>query len=262
MLDPRIRLIPRATLTTLPAIQLFGAPHLTAIATSIALPILLAWRTRDRKSLARKLAVWIAGFLVFSHVSGLVQAFIKKDLALFLAEDMPLHVCDIAVYAVAFTLLGLGLGRPGGEWRIRSERLFGVLYFWAMVGTLNALITPDSQLLGFPSLEFIIFFMIHGGLVAATLFGVLSLRLRPRAFDILRSWVVLNLVIPIVAVLNLILGGNYMYLRAPPATSSPFIVGDWPWYLAALEALALAFFALAYLPFVASRMRRRRTEGA
>jgi hypothetical integral membrane protein (TIGR02206 family) len=49
----------------------------------------------------------------------------------------------------------------------------------------------------------------------------------------------------------LISGANYGFLRAkPPQASLLDLLGPWPWYILALDALAVVLFTLLYLPFL------------
>ena len=49
-------------------------------------------------------------------------------------------------------------------------------------------------------------------------------------------------------------GGNYMFTRAPPPTGSLLdMLGPWPWYLLACEAVALVAFSALTLPFLLAR---------
>ena len=46
-----------------------------------------------------------------------------------------------------------------------------------------------------------------------------------------------------------------MYLCTKPGVASPFLVGDWPWYLLGLEVVALLLMAIASLPMIFLRRR-------
>jgi hypothetical integral membrane protein (TIGR02206 family) len=60
------------------------------------------------------------------------------------------------------------------------------------------------------------------------------------------------------SVVNLLTGGNYMFLRHAPGVHSLLdLMGPWPWYVVGAAAIALALFAALDLPFA---IARRRTE--
>ena len=65
---------------------------------------------------------------------------------------------------------------------------------------------------------------------------------------ILRTMLFVNLMGIPVATVNWLIGSNYMYLCTKPGVDSPFLVGDWPWYLLGLEVVALLLMAIASVP--------------
>ena len=62
-----------------------------------------------------------------------------------------------------------------------------------------------------------------------------------------------------VATVNWLIGSNYMYLCTKPGVDSPFLVGDWPWYLLGLEVVALLLMAIASVPMI--YLRRKEQAG-
>ena len=60
----------------------------------------------------------------------------------------------------------------------------------------------------------------------------------------------LNLYALSVGTVNAIMGWNYGYLcHKPYAPSLLDLLGPWPWYLLAIELLALVTFLILYLPW-------------
>ncbi len=78
---------------------------------------------------------------------------------------------------------------------------------------------------------------------------------------LIRAFAALNLFAAAVALINLVLGSNYMYLSAPPGgTLSPFFVGWRPWYIVVLAFVALATFLAVYAPFALAARELARRE--
>jgi hypothetical integral membrane protein (TIGR02206 family) len=122
--------------------------------------------------------------------------------------------------------------------------LLEILVLWALAGTVHALITPTPGA-GFPSIEYVRYFVCHGLLVMAALYAALALELRMTPWSILRVSIALQLWELVVAGVDLALDQNFMYLRRPPP--SPTLIdslGPWPWYLGSLELVAIVSFAL------------------
>ena len=76
---------------------------------------------------------------------------------------------------------------------------------------------------------------------------------------ILRTMLFVNLMGIPVATVNWLIGSNYMYLCTKPGVDSPFLVGDWPWYLLGLEVVALLLMAIASVPML--YLRRKEQAG-
>jgi hypothetical integral membrane protein (TIGR02206 family) len=86
--------------------------------------------------------------------------------------------------------------------------------------------------------------------VAAVLFLVWAGALRPRPGAWWRAFLAVNAYALAVGAFDLAFGTNYMYLREKPAAGSLLdLLGPWPWYLLAGDAVALALLWLLDLPF-------------
>lgn len=150
---------------------------------------------------------------------------------------LPMHLCDLAAYIAAAALV----------WR--SQRLAELAYFWGLAGTLQGLITPAVQV-GFPHPEFFRFFLLHASVVVASFYLPFGARLAPARGAVWRVFGWTQAYVLAAAAVNALTGANYGFLREPPPTASLIdVLGPWPWYLVALEGIALALFALLYLPF-------------
>lgn len=140
---------------------------------------------------------------------------------------LPFQLCDVA-----------GLISAAALWS-RQPLLVELTYFWGLAGTANGLITPDISD-HFPSFGFMQYFIAHGTIVAAALVGLLVLD----------------------AGVNLVTGGNYLYLRHTPGVHSLLdVFGPWPWYIIGAAGVALAAFLVLDLPFAISRHRRAEVVG-
>jgi hypothetical integral membrane protein (TIGR02206 family) len=145
--------------------------------------------------------------------------------------NLPLHLTD-AVTVVAIVTL----------WSPRPL-LAEVVYFWALTASLQAVVTPDLGQ-AFPSIFYFTYFATHVGAVVAASLLVFGLGLTPRPGAVLRVYAITAAFAALVAVVDLITGANYMYLRHKPERSSLLdLMGAWPWYIVAGAAFGLAVFA-------------------
>jgi hypothetical integral membrane protein (TIGR02206 family) len=218
----------------------FGAAHLAILAAVPAAALLLARLVRAQPDLERPIRRALAAVIALNELAYYAVAGSRGWIDP--PRGLPLDLCDVAAWLAVAALLGA------------PARVGELLWFAALAGTTQALLTPD---LGapFPSYPAVKFFLGHGATVAAALFLALAGGLRVRRGAWWRALLWVNAWAAALFVLNLAAGTNYMYLREKPAAPSLLDhLGPWPWYLAACEALAAALFFLLELPF------RRRAE--
>jgi hypothetical integral membrane protein (TIGR02206 family) len=159
------------------------------------------------------------------------------------AIGLPLQLCDAATYLAAAAL-----------WT-RRRGLAELLWFWAMAGTLLALLTPDVAE-PYPGFLWFQYYVSHGGIVAAALFLVIGLRLTPRPGAALRATGLTAAYAAAVGAIDVVTGGDYLFLRWPPLHPTLLnVMGPWPWYLVSAAALAIVLFAVLQAPFRSGRRR-------
>jgi hypothetical integral membrane protein (TIGR02206 family) len=214
----------------------FGPAHLAALGLSVAGGIALVRLVRrGPETLAWAVRVSLAGLIGLLAGSEILRGLATGELTI--GEVLPFHLCDMAMLLAIYALL------------TRDRRVAELVWFWAGSGTLLAMITPDVYL-GFPSWQFVLFFGLHGLVVAAALVLVFGLSLRPRPGGPGRAFVLTSAYAAVVGIVNAAFGTNYMYLcRKPPNPTLLDAFGPWPVYLAAAALVALAAFALLGLPF-------------
>lgn len=161
-------------------------------------------------------------------------------------ENLSLNLCGAALI-LCLVLLST-----------EDRRLFEVLYFWGIAGATQAILTPDIGIYGYPHYRFFQIFFSHGLILAVVVYCAVAENLRPSKGSLVRVFLLTNLYMGAVAVVNLALGTNYLYICQKPQVGTLMDhLGPWPFYILPLEILALALFALAYLPVAVGR----RTDG-
>lgn len=221
--------------------ELFGRDHLAALASVAAASVVLVrWVRRASPATQRGLRFALAGALLAGM---LAEPLVAARQGWFDRELLPLHLCDVAVMLSIASLLTLDL------------RTVEPLYFFALSGTLPALVTPELKQ-GFPSFRFLIYFVPHGLVVLSGLVLVLGLRRIPRRGAWLRTFVALNFYAAFIGAVNWALGTNFLYLARKPDGPTPFDwFGPWPFYILTLELAVFSVFRLLDLPV--SRWRAR-----
>lgn len=226
--------------------ELFGPAHLCAIALTFAAPPLLCaiGRLGAGRIAARTVELSLAALLVGNRIFRLVL--LRRDGELTLETAAPMHLCDWAAIAAVITLV------------YPNQRTYELCYFWALAGTLQALLTPDLSH-QFPDARFMSFFISHGGVVAAALYLTLCRGMRPVPMSIPRTLMWSTAYLAAAMATNAMLETNFGYLRMKPAHPSMLdVMAPWPFYIAQLAVLAVALTLFFYAPFfLVDRLRRR-----
>ncbi|WP_246096982.1 TIGR02206 family membrane protein [Psychrobacillus soli] len=154
-----------------------------------------------------------------------------------LSESLPLHLCSISLFCSCF-LLWTG-----------SKRLYDFIFFAGMGGALQAVLTP-SIIVNFPDFKFIQFFYVHIGIILTAFYILWVKSYQPTFKSVIKTMVVLNIIFPFIFVLNILIQGNYMFLREKPINGSLLdFLGPFPWYIVSLEIVAFSIFVVVWLIF-------------
>jgi hypothetical integral membrane protein (TIGR02206 family) len=226
--------------------HLFGAAHLSILAAVVTGAAILTALQRRLGKEASWLRVGVGTALLLDSALWYAwQAW--SDQPLFPAH-LPLELCDATLLLVAIVLLTL------------HPLLFDVAYYAALGGTTMALVTPDlwEQ---FPSPATVQFFVAHGLVVASVLYLAWSGLARPRPWSVARALAAINIYAAVVGAFDWKFRTNYMYLAAKPQNASLLdLLGPWPRYIAAAEAVALVLFTLLWLPWRLRKPTDRKTS--
>jgi hypothetical integral membrane protein (TIGR02206 family) len=159
---------------------------------------------------------------------------------------LPLNLCDSTSFVAAAAL-----------WT-RRPLLVELTWFWGIAGTAQGLLTPETGTWHFPQYNYIQYFVAHGGIVISAFFLVVGLGIRPRKGAIARVVALTLAYAAVIGAIDVIVQGNYMYLRHKPGVASMLdVFGPWPYYIVGATGLAVVFFTLLDLPFWRGRSRDR-----
>jgi hypothetical integral membrane protein (TIGR02206 family) len=224
----------------------FGPAHISAIALTIAIPLLLSWITRldHTGATARIVRALFAAALIVNKVVSLVL--LSRSGELTIDSLVPMYLCDWAAITAVITLI----------WP--NQWTYELCYFWSLGGSLQALITPDLRY-GFPQMQFVSFFVQHGAVIAAAIYMTLAMKMRPVPMSIVRVLGWSAVYFAAAMIVNLMLDTNFGYLHAKPEHASLMdYMAPWPYYLPELVVLAFIFCLICYLPFfIFDRLRSK-----
>ena len=186
-------------------------------------------------------AAIVALALVVAELSW--QPYVVANHTWSLGASLPVQLCDVGGFVAAAALL----------WR--QLLLVEIAYFWGLGGTLQAVLTPDLKDQHFPSFSYLQFYVTHDLVILAALFLVFGLALTPRPGAVRRIFLLTIGFAVLVGLIDLVTGGNYMYLRQVPVSGSLLdLMGPWPWYIAAGAVSTLAVLLILDAPFRLSRL--------
>ena len=240
-----------------PEFQFLSIHHIIVLILTIVIPLVLSALVRraDSPKITRAVRYLLGALILGNEFGHWGYRLIRGESHLFLQNYLPLHICGLSTFATAAALL------------FRVQILYEFAYFWGLVGSFNAILTPQLEV-GFPQYRAFQYFVAHGGIVAGVLFSTLGMQMRPTLKSLFRAFLVINLLAVVIGGVNQLMSANYMFLCAPPKTKFPVFNPEsplsvpWPWYIPILDGLALVLFFVVYSPFLISDWRKRNVGDA
>ncbi|GIR12431.1 MAG: hypothetical protein CM15mP23_10060 [Cryomorphaceae bacterium] len=160
--------------------------------------LLLVFIPRNQSEIFKsKFTKFFALLMVFEYI--LIQSYFVYEGIWTLEDSLPFHLCRLMLFNTTFLLL------------THNQIAFELLLFIGMVGGFHSLMTPELTH-GANLFLLIDFFLVHGSLVAAPIYCIFVLGMRPRKNAWLKSFFYLQIFVFIVAIIDHLLGANYMYL--------------------------------------------------
>jgi hypothetical integral membrane protein (TIGR02206 family) len=163
---------------------------------------------------------------------------------------LPLWLCSLTSWTMPLLLI----------WRNRFY--YEWAYFMGTIGAAMALLTPDLTIYGFPHYRFIEFLTLHGLIIVAVVYMTVVEGFRPNWHSLVRVFIIANLYWLFSAVVNSLIGSNYLYTHGKlPTPSLLDFLGPHPWYLLWMEVIGILLCLLLYLPFARTPGGKQRLMG-
>jgi len=216
--------------------SMYGPSHCAALALFVIGSVLLVWiGRRQTESQARLLARSLGVLTAAIYVGGkLVYALSGPPIS----ESVPLQLTDLATVVAAYAL-----------WSQRHWA-YALTYYWGLVLSTQALISPAFSSLDFPSLQFLAFWSLHLLVVWAAIYLTWGRGMRP-TWRSYRMTVATTMVWAAVAfTYNRFAGTDYGFVNGKPATGSLLdVLGPWPLYILTGGSLIAMVWALMTWPW-------------
>jgi hypothetical integral membrane protein (TIGR02206 family) len=153
--------------------------------------------------------------------------------------QLPLHICSLLIWLTGFMLI------------FKNYRIYEFAYFIGMGGAIQALLTPDAGIYGFPHFRIFQTMISHGLLLTSAVYMTSVEGFRPTWKSFWRVVIGLNIYAVVIYPINLLLGTDFLYINSKPSTASLLdALPRWPYYLLYMELIGLTIFLLLYLPFI------------
>jgi len=220
----------------------YGPSHWGVIAVFVIGAVVLVWvGRRQTDHQARRLG----------RILGAVTAVIYGAILIYVLTppsieySVPLQLTDLATVTAAYAL-----------WS-QKQWAYALTYYWGLVLSTQALMSPALQSPDFPHYQFLAFWAIHLIVVWAAIYLTWGRGMRPdwRSY---RFTVVVTLVWAVVTfTFNKFAGSNYGFLNRKPSTASLLdAMGPWPWYVLIGTTLIAMVWALMTWPWERIRTSR------
>lgn len=153
------------------------------------------------------------------------------------SHAIPLELCSISLILTVFLLL------------TRKKVIYEILLFTALLGASQAIFTPLLKY-DFPHFRFFHFFYTHLMIIWVPLYFTWARGYRPTIWSVVKLFIFLNVLMPIIMIINKLVGGNYMFLSHKPDSASLLdVLGPYPWYILSLEGLLISLSLIVWAIF-------------
>lgn len=228
---------------------LFSGYHLIAIIIILLVNVgIVAFRRRFSPK-ARRFTRWfLAIILVVDELAWHYWNFVTGQWTV--QTMLPLHLCSVLVWLCAYMLV------------TRNYAIYEFAYLLGIAGALQAVLTPDAGIYGFPHFRSIQVMLSHGTIITSAVYMTSVEGFRPTPRSLVRVLVGANLYMAVVGLVNWAIGSNYLFIAHKPVTASLLdVLPAWPWYILYIEALGVFCCMLVYLPFALKDWRAKKSIG-
>ena len=215
--------------------QPYGPSYWGALGVFVVVAALLVWSgRRQSERQARRLCRVMGAATAVVYAAILVHNLIPPDIV----YSVPLQLTDLATVVTAYTL-----------WTQRHWA-YTLTYYWGLVLSVQALISPVLRGPDFPHYQFLAFYAIHLVVVWTAIYLTWGRGMRPDWRSFWFAVVVTMVWVAVTVTFNAIAGTNYGFLNAKPGTASLLdLFGPWPVYVGVGAALVFGVWALLTWPW-------------
>lgn len=226
--------------------KLFGTAHVLVVLIMGVIGIVIINKSRANEKFSKKMKLFLIVNLTVMDLgyrlwSGLYQT---NDMV----GMFSIHVSSVSVVLSIVVLIKY------------NQKIFDVLFYWALILVPQAIITPGIYRFGFPHLRFFHIFWIHFLVIYTVLFLLVVEKKRLSRYHLKRALIVSHLYGLFVFAVNMTLDTNYMFIGKKSSLPSLIqYLGPWPYYIFVLDGILIILFII--LNQVYKKMEGTTNEG-
>lgn len=226
---------------------LFGPLHIFITLFTITMAILIfVYREKLKKFKYKEKVRYVLATILFTNMTiYYVSLLLLKEYDWRI--DLPLHFCFITGYTFMYILV------------TGNKKLYSIVYFFTFVGPIPAMLWPDLKYT-YDRFIFWQFVISHHFMILSSIYVLTVLEYKVVKSDILKAYVVGNLIVFAMSIFNGIFKTNYiMMVELPPHIYRiyPFVKYLPPIFW--LESVGLFAMAIAYIPaYLLHRQERQK----
>ena len=192
-----------------------------------------ACKNIDSDNIKNKIAISLAILMIVFDLS---DDLIRLKLGTWnYTKDLPIHLCGFSIFLGALMLIN------------KNQFIFELVYFWGLGGALQAILTPDVTTFHTPWHAFSSQ-VSHGLIILSVSWMIIVERKRCLKGSLLRAILITNIMMFFAGIFNFFMDSNYFFLCAKPNTVSPFLMGEWPYYILSMEIFGILMITILYIP--------------
>jgi hypothetical integral membrane protein (TIGR02206 family) len=216
----------------------YGPSHWSVIAVFAVVAVLLVrLGRRQSESQARRFGRVVGVITAAIYAAVLVYTLVPPSL-----DSVPLQLTDLATVACAYA------------WWAQRQWAYALTYYWGLVLSTQALISPALQSPDFPDYRFLAFWAIHLLVVWAAIYLTWGRGMRPDWRDYKFAIAVTVVWAAMTFTFNKFADTNFGFLNHKPSTASLLdVMGPWPWYVVIAAGLVFTVWTLMTWPWVRTR---------
>ena len=192
----------------------------------------------------KNITIFLILFSFFQEIFDYCNRILLNDLySINIQTDLPLQLCHISYW---FSVVCLIFQLYNNK---HKQFYFNCAYFLGFSGALQGIITADITGI-YTFYDMLTLHLQHSLTILNLLWLIFAYHMKFSQKGIIQAFLFINCSIIFVGIINYFLNSNYMFLCTPPNVNNPFLMGEWPYYLLALEFIFFIYGYVLLVPFL------------